>query len=169
MVIFNYWHKQINNWLNLPRVVFAHLLTSEAPCETGFYTFIDPEDAETLVYAFITSRCHFNDVLFTELPLTCHWLVLGYSIIKTDRVLINTKQRAHVIPIFSNLPVTTHIQDTGVVLTSEAPHNFAPQNLSKNLSHSHLRVCSWFQNVDSPQQVVVLSSKLWNSISALEY
>ncbi len=93
---------------------------------------MSPKDAESLVHAFITSRLHYCNALFSGLPARSISR-LQYIQNSAARMLTYTKRSAHITPILFNLhwlPVSSRIISKILLLAFKSLHGLAPTYLS---------------------------------------
>ncbi len=108
---------------SLTKSAFFHLRNI-----TCLHPFVNINDAETLVHAFITSRLDYCNSLFYGLPNTT---LNKFQYIQNSaaRALIFSKKSSHITPILHRLhwlPIRFHIQYKILLITFKALHGLAP-------------------------------------------
>ncbi len=90
---------------------------------------MSPKDAESLVYAFITSRLDYCNALFSGFP--AHSISrLQYIQNSAARMLTYTKRSAHILFNLHWLPVSSCIIYKMILLMFKSLHGLAPTYLS---------------------------------------
>ncbi len=140
--------------------------------------FISTNDAETLIYAFVSSRLDYCNALFIGLPATSI-ARLQYIQNSAARILTRTKHSAHITPILADLhwlPVAYRIKFKILLLTFKALNGLAPYYLCNLLlpyspprslwsSDSRLLAIPRYRlSSMGGQSFSVVAPKLWNSL-----
>ncbi len=112
--------------LTLSKLSFFHLRQIVQLCP-----FISTNDAETLIYAFVSSHLDYCNALFIGLPATSI-ARLQYIQNSAARILTRTKRSAHITPILADLhwlPVAYRIKFNILLIPFKALNGLAPYYL----------------------------------------